>query len=64
MGKEFFYCFNDLCWQGRQPLGNVAQELDGKKLCSECYSRGLRLRRGIEVYRDKRVSPTPNGEGR
>jgi len=58
MGKKFFYCFNDRCWQGRQPLSNIAQELDGKKLCKECYDRGLRMRRGVVVYCDKRAYPT------
>ena len=50
--RDFFYCYNDKClgWfqgKGRRLLADCAQELDDKRLCSDCYEAGFRLKRGI-----------------
>ena len=59
MGKYFFYCSNDHClsWfsgaSGRLTVDKMARELDGKKLCRECYDAGFRLKLGVIVVRAK-----------
>ena len=57
MGKYFYYCHNERCRRlvlgknFRTPIGEVGQELDGKKLCLDCYDFGFRLKKGVVVVR-------------
>jgi hypothetical protein len=54
MGAKYFYCHNYQCrrFQAksfRVPNSEIAQELNGKKLCKDCYEYGYRLKVGVII---------------
>ena len=52
--SKTFWCANKDCrYLSRQPIEKNKQELEGYRLCEDCYGRGFRLRHGVVVYRNK-----------
>jgi hypothetical protein len=52
MLQEYFWCANKNCTtHTKQPTLNIAQEVEGYKLCKDCYGRGYRLKNDVIVYR-------------
>ena len=59
MGNINYYCHNNYCRRifndkdPQIPITEYGQELDGKKLCRDCYEYGFRLKKGIVVVKSK-----------
>jgi hypothetical protein len=51
--RRSFYCFGHHCGYIKHPIDDIADELNGKKLCKKCYDYGLRLKIGVIVVRAK-----------
>ncbi len=56
MENKYFYCANKQCsFHSMQLETNIAQELEGHKLCKDCFNKGLRLKQGVVVVREKKA---------
>jgi len=57
MAEIKFLCANEDCRvMSMRPIEKSKQELDGFRLCKDCYDKGFRLRHGVVVYRNKVVN--------
>lgn len=63
--SKTFWCANKDClyeyYSGyhnlsKRSIDKCKQELDGNRLCEDCYDRGFRIKHGVVVYRSREGS--------